>query len=618
VRSTDKTDMVPATTTTVDILEQTLPKGGGVPVTFEKLTYTVKAKPEPLTIIDGVSGHFESGKMTALMGPSGSGKTTLMDLVAGRKNAGTIEGDVKFAGEKPTAAVLKHSCGYVEQFDTLIGELTVTQMLMYTAELKLPVTWTSEQRLQRVEEVITSLGLESCRNTVIGNALMRGISGGQGKRVNIGLALIHRPSILFLDEPTSGLDSRMANEIVQTLTRLAADARTIVSTIHSPTAFSFSLFDSLLMLQKGAVVYAGPVTEAQPYFTECGLGSIPKGGLFSLPEWLVDISSGADAASLQDKYQASALCERCAKQRTALAATLPGQLEGGAVREMIRQQAGPLRRLGVLLKYRMATHYKSGEFLGPRIGDKIIFGLLILSLYWDIGSGTDAQSIQSTASLLYFIMALCGYGAAAFVPSLTLDRPLFYRELADGNYSATIYYLSKFIEEALLASLTSFLFGLIVFWSCSLQGSFFTFVFTYYLTTMTGILLAYAIAALSPNMDAANALLPSYVTTCMYFGGLFLLFDKIPDGWAWFSWTSFLRYSWGAVMNNNFGQGTVAGSSRVFITGNGTAMTVNEFYGMEGSIMGSAWACLGLLAVLTLFFACCGGTVVNFVQHKSR
>ena len=83
-------------------------------------------------------------------------------------------------------------------------------------------------------------------------------------------------------------------------------------------------------------------------------------------------------------------------------------------------------------------------------------------------------------------------------------------------------------------------------------------------------------------------------------------------------WTSFLRYSWGVVMNNNFGEDTEAGSSRVFVRNNGTAMTVNEFYGMQGDIMGSTWACLGLLTVLTLSFAFCGATVVNFVQYKTR
>ena len=98
-----------------------------------------------------------------------------------------------------------------------------------------------------------------------------------------------------------------------------------------------------------------------------------------------------------------------------------------------------------------------------------MFGVLILSLYWGIGDKEDTNSIASTAALLYFISALCGYGAAAFVPSLTLDRPLFYRELADGCYSPLVYYLSKFVEEALLCVATTLLFSAVVFWGVNLQ-----------------------------------------------------------------------------------------------------------------------------------------------------
>merc|ERR1719231_1711656 len=141
---------------------------------------------------------------------------------------------------------------------------------------------------------------------------------------------------------------------------------------------------------------------------------------------------------------------------------------------------GPLHQLGTLLRYRMLTHYKSGEFLGPRIGDKIFSSVVMLLLYFGIGDDEDTQSISSTAALLYFVAALCGYGAAAFVPSLTLDRPLFYRELADGCYSAPVYYLHKLIEEGFLCVVTSLIFGVIVFWACSLQGSFWIFVVNYY------------------------------------------------------------------------------------------------------------------------------------------
>lgn len=143
-----------------------------------------------------------------------TGKTTLLDVLAGRKTVGTLSGEILFAGVKPSRAFIRRFTGYVEQFDTLVPTLTVEEMLMYTAELKLDVNMPLADKKAAVEHVIDTLALDTCRNTVIGSATQRGISGGQSKRVNIGLALVSSPSVLFLDEPTTGLDSFTASEVM--------------------------------------------------------------------------------------------------------------------------------------------------------------------------------------------------------------------------------------------------------------------------------------------------------------------------------------------------------------------------------------------------------------------
>jgi hypothetical protein len=242
-----------------------------------------------------------------------------------------------------------------------------------------------------------------------------------------------------------------------------------------------------------------------------------------------------------------------------------------------------------------------------------------MSLYWGIGEENDVQSLQSTASCLYFFTALCGYGAAAFVPSLTLERALFYREKSDGCYVPFTYYMAKFIEEAVLCVLTSCLFAVIVFFALKLQGSFFVFTLTYFVTAMIGIVLAYLVAAVAPNMEAANALLPTYVTTCMYFGGLFILFDKIPMGWKWFSYTSFLRYSWGALMLNQF-DGQPGGAVKVFVDDLGNRMDILEFYGMSSNdgVMSSLGACLGIACGILVTFGCLGALALTFISHMKR
>eukprot|EP00878_Enallax_costatus_P031984 GHUV01035066.1.p1 GENE.GHUV01035066.1~~GHUV01035066.1.p1 ORF type:complete len:213 (+),score=44.45 GHUV01035066.1:731-1369(+) len=132
-------------------------------------------------------------------------------------------------------------------------------MLLYTAELKRPLSEPLEQKKAEVQELLEKLALTDCRHVKIGNPqLAKGISGGQAKRTNIGIALITNPRVLFLDEPTSGLDSFTSNEVMTVVKGLVSDGVTIVATIHSPTAYAFSLFDSLMLLIRGRVVYFGP------------------------------------------------------------------------------------------------------------------------------------------------------------------------------------------------------------------------------------------------------------------------------------------------------------------------------------------------------------------------
>ena len=124
------------------------------------------------------------------MGPSGCGKTTLLDVISGRKTRGTIEGVVHYGTSEASKSFLSRNTGYVEQFDTLVDNLTVREMLEYTAEMKLPHTKPKVEKKAAVEKIVAKLSLEKCCNTVIGNATQRGISGGQAKRVNIGVSII--------------------------------------------------------------------------------------------------------------------------------------------------------------------------------------------------------------------------------------------------------------------------------------------------------------------------------------------------------------------------------------------------------------------------------------------
>lgn len=172
-----------------------------------------KVGPNSKVILHGVSGYVRPGTMLAVMGSSGAGKTTLLNLLAGRMTSSKgayATGEVHVNGKPRDYSTFKKLSAYVLQDDDMFAELTVEEQLTYAALLRLPASMPRQKKLVRVQRVIQELGLSKVRNTMIGNQLVRGVSGGERKRVNIGTELVTDPSLLFLDEPTTGklLDSK--------------------------------------------------------------------------------------------------------------------------------------------------------------------------------------------------------------------------------------------------------------------------------------------------------------------------------------------------------------------------------------------------------------------------
>jgi ABC-type multidrug transport system ATPase subunit len=181
--------------------------------------------------------------------------------------------------------------GFVPQDDIVYAELTVRENFLFAGKLRLPKGTSIEEIEDLAEKVLANLGLSRVADSLVGDVKRRGVSGGEKKRVNIGLELMARPSCLFLDEPTSGLDSSSALVVMSSLENLVrTEGVTIVSVIHQPRKFIFDLFDSLVLLGAGGrIVYHGRTSDAQDYFSNLEY-VLPQGE--ALADWLIDISSG--------------------------------------------------------------------------------------------------------------------------------------------------------------------------------------------------------------------------------------------------------------------------------------------------------------------------------------
>lgn len=254
---------------------------------FDDINYQVNNK----KILQGISGMVQPGNLLGILGHTGSGKTTLLDILAKRTKSGTSSGNIYLNGQETDSSHYRKLIGYVDQEEVMIPTLTVYETVLYSALLRLPRSMSQAAKKFRVMEVMQELGIDTIKDSKIGQPGARSISGGERRRVAIACELVTSPSIIFLDEPTSGLDAYNAFNVVESLVALAKNyKRTVVFTIHQPRSNIVTLFDQILLLAHGRTIYSGPQSEAQHYFKQIGYPCPPG---FNIADYMIDLTMGA-------------------------------------------------------------------------------------------------------------------------------------------------------------------------------------------------------------------------------------------------------------------------------------------------------------------------------------
>eukprot|EP00949_MAST-11_sp_MAST-11-sp1_P002685 g2685.t1 len=290
----------------------------GVSFSFNNLSLTVQAGGHTKRVLNSVSGNIEAGTLTAVMGPSGAGKTT---VISDRAGYGTVSGELLINGAADSIANHRDIVGFVPQDDVVHEDLTVRENLMYAAQLRLPLLDAASRGAcgcrsrdlctgvkvynRYVDEVLSMMQIDHVADSIVGNVEKRGISGGQRKRVNIGLEVVADPTVLFLDEPTSGLDSTSSEIIVSALKRLSKLGRTIVTVIHQPRFSIYAGMDNVIFLGPGGnSVYHGPSLSAIDYFEMLGFRCPPNE---NAADFFMDVIAGTVACSKAVSFEPSHL-----------------------------------------------------------------------------------------------------------------------------------------------------------------------------------------------------------------------------------------------------------------------------------------------------------------------
>lgn len=425
-------------------------------VIFKGLSWSIGKNEKKVTLIDDVTGFFEPCTLTALMGASGSGKSSLLDILSKRKTQGVIEGKIFYDEFPLTSRFARKNVGYVEQNPALIANLTCQEMLLYTAALQRPPSEDVAWQKGEIEKLMQLLGLLARKDVLVGDALTKGLSGGETKRVSIALGMIREPMVLYLDEPTSGLDSSTANEIMRLVKGIANDNRTVIASIHSPTTFCFGLFDNLFLLSSGRLAYFGKAAVVEDFLESLEFCRETK---YSMSEWLVDLlAQPSTIEKITNGYGNSALAQKNAETAGQLLARSlsptsvgdpksPSVLSSSNGRHQAEGKNSILHELKWLMKFRTRRNYTSSAYLGSRIGDKVLFMLVIVSLYYDKGKVPESgvmdysTAMQVIPAVLFMVVVLPAFGAAGMYCIVSVYRSVPVQMF--GNDFSFVFHYTK-------------------------------------------------------------------------------------------------------------------------------------------------------------------------------
>ena len=573
-------------------------------------------------LLEKVSGTFNAGKCAAIMGPSGAGKSTLMDLLAHRKTTGKATGIRLYGGAEWTPD-LNQSVAYVEQDDVLLGPVTVFEMLMFTAMLKLKEVEFENRKAfvefckAKAHHVMETLSLTHVRNTRIGSIAERGISGGEAKRVNVGLSLLSEPSIIFADEPTSGLDSYTALLVVRALRKLAMEGKTVVASIHQPSQDIVALFDDLCLLAGGRVAYFGPFEGTSGLFplpeasiinvqTDGGTGVKKKQVHSTLSEVLLDACSQPNAGeSLSKRFEETNFAKEAKAQREQYVTSCMSDksAKGDIVsvdQESLERNLSPngfVSTLVTLFQFRgVCALFRDEEYMGGQIYMNIIFCVIFASMWPNLDLKNSAD-LADRLGLVFFSAILPYFAVPNLMAPLMDDKPLFAKERADGSYSLLSYYCARVLIGMPTMMISWILGGTILYWSTGLNNNFGAYVYFILMLLANGTIgqaICQLMAFTMPTREFAQGFGFLPVVFGMLFAGFYVSYDNIPYWWIWAYWILPMRYAYeGLAVNEIFDPKQDAAVRIAYLSRADLVNTLNDV---------NKWAYLAICLCMCIFY----------------
>lgn len=559
----------------------------------------------PQQVLEKVSFSVKSGQMLAILGTSGSGKTSLLDVLAGRNDGGGVEGEMFLNGVPWTRQMVRSCSAYVRQDDRLLAHLTVKETLMFVAQLKLPSSFSKEDIENRVDGVISELGLRHVWDTKIGNEESRGVSGGERRRVSIGIQMLLDPSILFLDEPTSGLDSFTAHSLVETLSKMAQNTRTVLMSIHQPRSDIFELFDLVMILSRGRMVYFGKATEMVSYFTSIGH---PCPSLTNPCDYYVDLGTvdpTSDETERETKQTVNKLIsnyENLVSQTTREPEELSNlSFPVMSTLNITDQSPGPFRQFSVLFGRCTRNQIEDYMLVLAQFIQALSMSVVVGMIYFRLEK--DQQTVRDWFGLMYIIGAMYPYLVILdLIAVYHKERKHLYYELQDGLYGTTPYYFAKVLSEFPLHTFFVVTYTIPVYFlvGFSLDVWVFFRVFALnYLMVYCSRSLAMLSSSLTPTFTMSCFIAQTFFSMYLMSAGFFINLENIFEGLQWVSKVSYLKWGFQGLCQTEISRLNFtcpSGDPRQCIN---TGQQALALYSLNGSSVSDS--CLVILASITVY-----------------
>ncbi|XP_004515482.1 pleiotropic drug resistance protein 2-like [Cicer arietinum] len=505
-------------------------------------------KENRLQLLRDINGAFRPGILTALVGVSGAGKTTLMDVLAGRKTSGYIEGSINISGYPKKQETFARISGYCEQNDIHSPHITIYESLMFSAWLRLSKEIDVGTRKMFIEEVIELVELHAVRNFIVGLPGIDGLSTEQRKRLTIAVELVANPSIIFMDEPTTGLDARAAAVVMRTVRNTVDTGRTVVCTIHQPSIDIFEHFDELLLMKSGGqVIYGGPLGRNSEKLIEYfeAITGIPKiKDRYNPATWMLEISSPLVESRLNidfaELYTKSSLYQSNQELIKELSISAP---ETKDLHFPSKYSQSFITQCIACFWKQYCSYWKNPQYIVVRFFITIVIGVMFGLIYWKKGDKMEKeQDLLNLVGAMYASVIFLGATNTSSVqPIVAIERTVLYRERAAGLYSELPYAIGQVAIEVVYVAIQSLIYSIILYWMIGFEQqveNFFWFYFFIFMSFIYFTLYGMMTVALTPNHQIAAIVMSFFISFWNLFSGFVIPRTQIPIWWRWYYWAS--------------------------------------------------------------------------------